>query len=77
MLVKGLPIVIKALCVICTIALLLVSGGIFVHNIAYFHDLLPAIPAIIKELAIGLIIGLLVVVVVTLCAKVIAVVKAK
>lgn len=77
MLVKGLPIVIKALSVIGTIALLLVSGGIFVHNIAYFHDLLPAIPAIIKEFAIGLIIGLLVVVVVTLCAKVIAVVKAK
>ncbi len=61
LLVKSLPIVIKSLAVIGTVALLLVSGGIFVHNIAYFHHLLPAVPPIIKELSFGLVAGLVVV----------------
>ncbi len=38
-LVNALPLVIKSLSVIGTIALLLVSGGIFVHNTPYFHAL--------------------------------------
>jgi len=70
-LVKLLPIIIKALAVIGTIALLLVSGGIFVHNIDYFHHLLPNIPSIIKEFAVGLVAGLLVVGIVTLFQKMI------
>ncbi|MCI0919750.1 DUF808 family protein [Sphingobacterium rhinopitheci] len=72
MLVKGLPIVIKSLSVIGTIALLLVSGGIFVHNIDYFHHFLPTVPSIIKEFAIGTIAGILILIVVTLFSKVIA-----
>ncbi|KGE13038.1 DUF808 domain-containing protein [Sphingobacterium deserti] len=60
-LVKSLPIIIKSLAVIGTIALILVSGGIFVHNIAFFHDLLPGKPSIVKEMGIGLLAGLLVV----------------
>lgn len=58
LLVKSLPIVIKSLAVIGTIALLLVSGGIFVHNIDYFHHLVPNIPPIVKELSFGLAAGL-------------------
>jgi len=58
-LVKALPVIIKALAAIGTIALILVSGGIFVHNIEYFHHLLPAIPSIVKEFAFGLAAGLL------------------
>ena len=54
LLVKSLPIVIKSLAVIGTVALLLVSGGIFVHNIDYFHHLLPTVPPVIKELAFGI-----------------------
>lgn len=61
LLVKSLPIVIKSLAVIGTIALLLVAGGIFVHNIDYFHHLLPTVPSIIKELTFGLAVGLVVV----------------
>src|SRR5690606_2552138 len=43
LLVQALPIVIKSLTVIGTIALLLVAGGIFVHNLDFFHNLLPSI----------------------------------
>lgn len=61
LLVKSLPIVIKILAFVGTIALLLVAGGIFVHNIDYFHHLLPGLPTIVKEFLIGLIAGVLVV----------------
>ena len=64
-LVKALPIIIKILSVVGTIALILVSGGIFVHNIEFFHHLFPTVPSIVKEFGTGLIVGLLVVGVVT------------
>jgi predicted DNA repair protein MutK len=70
LLVKSLPIVIKALGIIGTVALLLVAGGIFVHNIDYLHHLLPNIPSIVKEFAIGLIAGMLVLGLVLLVKKV-------
>jgi len=60
-LVKALPIVIRSLGIIGTLALILVSGGIFVHNIDYFHHLFPAIPSIIKEVILSLIAGSLLV----------------
>ncbi|WP_324024129.1 DUF808 domain-containing protein [Maribacter sp. BPC-D8] len=55
--VNALPKVIKALSVIGTIALLLVSGGIFVHNIDFFHHLLPNVPSMLVEFVVGLIVG--------------------
>lgn len=60
-LVKALPVIIKLLSIVGTIALILVSGGIFTHNISYFHDLMPNLPLIVKEFGIGLIAGILVV----------------
>ena len=59
LLVKLLPVIIKALSVIGTIALLLVSGGIFRHNIGWLHQLYPTLPAIIMEFALGLAAGLI------------------
>jgi predicted DNA repair protein MutK len=59
LLVKTLPIVIKFFAVVGTIALLLVSGGIFSHNIDYLHHILPAWPSIAKEFAFGIIGGLI------------------
>lgn len=56
-LVKALPKIIKGMGFIGTVALILVSGGIFVHNIEFFHHLLPTWPSIIKEVIIGLLIG--------------------
>lgn len=60
-LVKALPIIIKILGVIGTIALLLVAGGIFSHNIAFFHDILTSIPSMLKEALLGIVIGTLIV----------------
>lgn len=59
-LVQALPKVIKSLAVIGTIALILVAGGIFAHNIDFLHHLFPQLPSIIKEFSFGLIIGFLV-----------------
>ncbi|MEJ6981552.1 DUF808 family protein [Pedobacter sp. P351] len=63
LLVKSLPVIIRILAVVGTIALLLVAGGIFVHNIDYFHHLFPAIPATIKEFLVGAAVGLLAVII--------------
>lgn len=68
-LVKALPYVIRILAFVGTIALLLVSGGIFSHNIDFFHHLLPDLNSTIKEFGLGFIIGLVVVVIVTITQK--------
>jgi hypothetical protein len=57
--VNALPKVIKALAIIGTIALLLVSGGIFLHNIDFLHHFLPSLPSILVEFLVGLVIGFL------------------
>ena len=71
LLVQALPKVIKSLAVIGTIALILVAGGIFVHNIDFLHHLFPQLPSILKEFCIGLIIGLLVLALVSVFKKII------
>lgn len=58
-LVAALPKVIKSLSVIGTIALLLVSGGIFSHNVDFLHGLFESIPAMVVEFFLGLIAGIL------------------
>lgn len=65
-LVNALPVVIKTLSVVGTIALLLVSGGIFLHNIDLFHHLLEGLPMILRELIFGLCIGVLALLVMSL-----------
>jgi predicted DNA repair protein MutK len=70
-LVKALPKVIKSLSVIGTIALLLVAGGIFVHEIDFLHGILPQLPSIVTEFIIGLAIGLFVLGIVNLVKKII------
>ena len=52
--VAALPWVIKSLSVIGTIALLLVAGGIFVHNLEFMHHFLESIPGIIRDFIVGL-----------------------
>ncbi|GGH23502.1 DUF808 domain-containing protein [Mucilaginibacter phyllosphaerae] len=71
-LVKLLPVIIKVLSVVGTIALILVSGGIFVHNIDYLHHLLPNFPSIIKELAFGLVAGLIALAIIAGCKKIVS-----
>lgn len=69
-LVQALPKVIKSLSVIGTIALILVAGGIFVHNIDFLHHFAPQLPAIIKEFAVGLVFGFIVLGIVNLLKKI-------
>ena len=68
-LVRALPWVIKGLSVIGTIALMLVSGGIFVHNIHFIHDLVHSLPSILGEFLVGLVVGALVLPIVNLLKK--------
>ncbi|NKI27610.1 DUF808 domain-containing protein [Arenibacter sp. 6A1] len=58
-LVAALPVVIKSLSVIGTIALILVSGGIFVHNLEWLHHWVDGIPSILGEFITGTVIGFL------------------
>ena len=64
-LVKALPYLIRGIGFIGTIALLLVSGGIFAHNIEFFHHLVPSWPGIVKEFLLGLAVGVVVLLLVT------------
>lgn len=57
LLVSALPIVIRVLSVVGTLALLLVAGGIFTHSISELHHFLPTVPDLLKELFYGLIVG--------------------
>lgn len=75
-LVKSLPIIIKILSIVGTIALLLVAGGIFVHNIPFIHHLFPKLMPIVKELGLGLIAGGLVFVIVHFGKKMVSLIKA-
>lgn len=75
LLVKSLPIIIRILSVVGTIALILVSGGIFVHNIEYLHHLLPNVASIIKELVIGVVAGLIAIATLTIGKKIVSLFK--
>lgn len=65
-LVRALPKVIKGLSIIGTIALFLVSGGLFVHNLEFIHHLeeVTPLPGIVFEFLAGIIIGFIVLLVV-------------
>ncbi len=69
LLIRSLPVVIKTLSIVGTIALLLVSGGIFAHNIDYFHHILPNIDSTLKEFIFGAVMGTLVVLVMLIIKK--------
>ncbi len=71
-LVNLLPKVIRLLNVVGTIALILVAGGIFAHNIDFLHHLLPQVPSIIKEVVYGIVAGLIAVGAVTIIKKIIS-----
>ncbi|WP_053990377.1 DUF808 domain-containing protein [Mangrovimonas sp. TPBH4] len=70
-LVRALPFVVKGLSIIGTLALLMVSGGIFAHNIPWFHEhhILESWPSLIREFVMGLVIGALVLAVVLVIKK--------
>ena len=71
LLVQSLPKIIKSLSVIGTIALLLVAGGIFSHNIAFLHHFLNEIPAIIKDFILGLLVGIVALILINVFNKIV------
>lgn len=75
LLVKALPVIIKILGVVGTLALILVSGGIFVHYVDYFHHLFPTVPSILKEICFGLIAGLIAIPIVMIGKKIVSLIK--
>jgi uncharacterized protein len=75
LLVKSLPFVIRTFSVVGTIALLLVSGGIFAHNIEYLHHFLADWPSILKEFIFGVLGGIIALLVITIVEKVILLLK--
>ncbi|PZP51458.1 MAG: DUF808 domain-containing protein [Pseudopedobacter saltans] len=77
LLVKGLPIIIKILAVLGTLALFLVSGEIFMHKIEYLHHILSVIPELLRKFLFGLVAGLLVVLLMTGGKNVVKLIKKK
>ncbi|MFD2727433.1 DUF808 domain-containing protein [Hyunsoonleella rubra] len=71
-LIRALPLVIRSLSVIGTIALILVAGGIFVHNLEPIHHFLEkfTLPSIMKEFVVGLLAGFIVLLFVNVIQKV-------
>lgn len=70
-LVKTLPFLIRALAVIGTLAMILVAGGIFVHNVHFIHDLVHSLPSILGEFLVGIAVGIISFIVITLFLKLI------
>ena len=69
-LVKALPRVIQFLAVIGTLALLLVSGGIFSHQFSIIHEYLSFMPSMVVDFLVGLIVGAICVLLVTVFKKI-------
>jgi len=59
-LIAALPKIIKALTVIGVLAMLLVAGGIFTHNLAFLHEM-ALLNTLLGELFLGLIAGFIVI----------------
>jgi predicted DNA repair protein MutK len=56
-LIASLPKIIKFLEIVGTLAMLLVGGGMYIHNIKLIHDGLHFIPIMLANLFAGLIVG--------------------
>ncbi|MFT4662430.1 MAG: putative DNA repair protein MutK [Flavobacteriales bacterium] len=74
-LVKTLPVLIRVLAVVGTIAMILVAGGIFVHNVHFLHDVFESWPSILAELVVGLVVGIVALFFVMLFKKVLKALK--
>ena len=75
-LVQALPIVIKSLSIIGTIALILVAGGIFTHNIEFLHHFMENMPSLVKDAIVGLTAGFIAFLLVEVLKKIYKIIKA-
>lgn len=74
-LVKSLPIVIRVLGIVGTFALLMVSGGIFTHNMEQLHHYFTEIPSVLRDMLYGLVAGLVTLLIMLLLKRLIVVIK--
>lgn len=74
-LINALPVIIKMLSVIGTIALLMVAGGLYLHNVNYLHHRFENIPEILASITIGLAVGFITFALVFLMRKIVTAVK--
>lgn len=65
-LVRALPKTVKGLSIVGTLALLLVSGGIFEHQMHDQLHFLEVLPVFLREFLLGLVVGFFVLLVITL-----------
>ena len=56
-LIASLPLVIRALGIIGTIAMLIVGGGMYTHNIETLHHIIDVIPPLPADFLVGLVLG--------------------
>jgi predicted DNA repair protein MutK len=76
--IRLLPLVIRFLGIVGTIALIMVAGGIFLHNIEVVHHWMPASwPSLISESLVGIAGGLLAYFVITGTTSIIKLLKKK
>ena len=68
LLIQALPLIVRGLAFVGTVALLLVAGGIFSHNIPFFHDFLHVLPEFLKDLLLGISVGLIALIVIKLAS---------
>ncbi len=59
-LIQAMPYIIRLLMIVGTVALFLVAGGIYLHNIPYLHHLEIPVPTILKDLIVGFIVGIII-----------------
>ena len=59
LMISALPKVIRLLGVIGTIAMILVGGGMFVHNIDVIHTFMSVLPVLVADIIVGLVIGMI------------------
>lgn len=57
---RALPVLIRIIGALGTAALVLVAGGIFVHNIHFIHELFHGWPSLLAEVVTGIVVGLVV-----------------
>ena len=60
LLVAALPRIVRFLSIVGVIAMLLVGGGIYIHNIEQLHHLFAHWPMLSGELVVGLVVGMMV-----------------
>ncbi len=72
LLVRSLPWVIRSLTIIGTLAMLLVGGGMFTHNIDMLHHFMDFMPSLLRDLLFGSAVGAVLLLLQILVAKVTA-----